>query len=103
MRVNRKLLVREIANGTPLKDVVNRGTGRTTAAVLGAMQVAIQAPGQEIPIRDDSTPRTQAGARFLRGVALDFIGKLGLDGFAVQTTLEGDVILKNNYTESLNA
>ncbi len=84
MLINRELAVRALEEGRPLKGIVNRCTGRTTAAVLAAIAESIRKPGEYITVRDESTPDLNFNLDWLKRHTEDTVNLLGLRAITVQ-------------------
>lgn len=108
MLINRRLALEALSRGEPLKGVVNRGTGRTTAAILAAISEGIRRPGEHIVVQDESTPNNHSSLEHLRYCVEDTVRRLGLKEIRVHIhTTQGPaehrqaVAIINYYSERL--
>jgi hypothetical protein len=104
MLMNRELLKHMLAQNTPLKKVVNRCVGKTTAAILKALSESITTPGQLIEVKDPDL-KTMCMADHCAKRARDIIAALQLEKVDVAVKRKGEgsyyVFVISNFSESL--
>lgn len=100
MIYNRELLRKHLEAGYDLSNLGHRATGRTTAAVLGALAYAYHNPGRKACIDDDSCPDGYSARKMLKATAETIIEQLGIKGFVVEQA-DSRVYIVNNWTVSL--
>lgn len=96
MNVNREFLLQRAALGYPLRALVGRATGRTTAIALRLVLTAIQQPGVELTAEDHHPTRERHRAVF--DMARRIADTLGLHGWVWNSS---KLTVLNNVTEVL--
>jgi hypothetical protein len=82
--INREQLKHALDHGLPVAQVVNRGVGHTTGAILTALGEAVSDPGTWVPIHPSpNDPNTAEFLWLLRDRARDAVGALRLSHVTV--------------------
>lgn len=102
-KLNTELVKRALELGTPLHEIANRSTGRSTAIALEALARALDSPWTKITVQDHhdrSEELTYQRARSLASLIEGIAVKLGLKGICVGVN-DRKVEVMNKFTEVL--